>query len=1054
MVGVSCLVRNTALVQDLKDLVQYVAYDAVGRGTDASLRSVYNTIRESGIEIDLQSLGYIYNDSLPKSYQNFDSDNEVNDYILKSYNDAIERAALLEDKDTDKKIGEDKPEIYLVNGLLNMFTNANIEDKETQSDMLRMQNALWSGIQRKLNLPENQKPKNSTEWKDILNKALGYESLGIRDLSGKLNSISDLYDGMRKQLIDANRQMKNSADPATLQRWNEMINGLEATTYSLLFSRGEAKELLNGIMKEAGFGKTLKSGETIIDWNKLAGGIGSVQDVRSNVEKVLTDNGFNQSVIDGVKKSLENEFNDLHAQILEKSAQSLASQEGRLGAETNQKSDLRRLAELNNLGIFDSAHDRLLNSIIGVPDIQQQDIDDLKLLADAASELFREIDKNYGNEIFASRHLQTIQRSIDKIISRNIGNKTTLMKIVNAIKSFFDVLLTGLLMRPFTILENLYSGIKEVLVPTIMGRGLKKEDLKIYRKMLSDVSIRGQAFGEEVGNFSPQELYTNTLKWKWDWKNWSGKGIKEKSESLIFALMLPGRIGLLGFDSANKVTLTNKVFNNSIYQALTQKGMKKDEAIKFMNEALYGESFKDAEKRAKELIEKINTNLPDRLKVPVNSRTITTFANDLVKHNLNANGALNNDVIEAANKSAYHVAGYGLGHEANNTLSTAIKGYRNRRKQEGDRLAKSKEWNKLALHRLKDTFVNGMVLRFTGGATNWMYLRAQSGLGVGLFTGFLGNWNGDIDFKDKASIEQSMKDIQNRRNMISRSIIGIGATALAYTIGYALTRSMGDDDEKKKLQELYDQQSEIEKTKGAISEKGKSWPVSSKGKTKAQTLNEIAEEIKSAQANVDPFQAIKQNWMQSRLFKKTAPDIMLLHYYVDTDKSNYAAALDYVQQTTGLGSSFSTSAKVASASTLVYRGDYDGANGQLASIAGERFAVPTWQAYKDWGKLFQWVTGGTPTSDYKKPTDFSEGLWGGGALEDLGFYKRNPTITNLPGIGGAAYEKFKAQGITKFDDLKANEEWYNMKDESGKFILDKDDREKAKKGYEKYTKQK
>ena len=50
MIGVSCLVKNTVLVQDLKDLVEYIGYERVGAGKSASVSEVYNIIRQSGIE--------------------------------------------------------------------------------------------------------------------------------------------------------------------------------------------------------------------------------------------------------------------------------------------------------------------------------------------------------------------------------------------------------------------------------------------------------------------------------------------------------------------------------------------------------------------------------------------------------------------------------------------------------------------------------------------------------------------------------------------------------------------------------------------------------------------------------------------------------------------------------------------------------------------------------------------------------------------------------------------------------------------------------------------
>lgn len=1043
MTGVSCLAKNTQLQQDLKDIVEYIAYDRIGRGKDASVASVYNTIRKSGIEIDLQSVGHIYNEVLDKSYQQIMSDQEVNDYMLKSFNDAIRRAALLEQKEPkEEQIGQDASEIYVTNGILNMFYNSEMPNEDTQSDMLKMQNALWKGVQRKLKMPETQKPQNNEQWRDILGKALGYEQLGTVDLNGRLNSISDLYNAMRDELNAAMSEAKKQADPATYERLQEMVNGLESSTYSLLFSQKEARKLLDDMMKEAGFGKTLKSGKTILDWNKLAGGIGSIQDIRENVEKVLTDNGYSQDVIEGVKDSLVNEFTEFQTRILEKADKELAKREKGIDREPSSKSDLRRLAELNNLGIFESTHDRVLYNLLNVGELQQEDISDLKQISQAASNLYREVDKNYGSEVFASRQFQALQRSIDQIIARNINDKTKLLKALSIAKNFFDVYLTGLLTGPLTIMENLWSGVKEMFVPTIMGAGVNKQDAELYWRMLADVTKRGQSFGEEIGSFAPRELYVNTLGWKW-----KGATVKEKAESLLFALTIPARVGLLGFDSANKVTITNKTFKNAIYKALTQNGMSKEDAKKFMNEALYGQSFEDAKAKAKEMMEKVNNDLPDKYKIQINNNTITTLANDLVKANLNANGAITTEVLEAAYKSSYHVAGYGLGHEANNPLSKQIKTWRNDMAKEEQRLAKEKDWNKLAMHRLKSTFMNNIVVRFTAGATNWLYLRAQSGLGIGLLTGFMGDWNKDIDFESKEKIQQSIKDIQNARNKIGRALVGISYMALGYMIYYALSP---DDDEskKKRLSELNKKRDELKKIKARDFEGG--------AEEKAKQISETDKEIKSLEEATSLMKKIKSNWMGGRIFRKVSPDVMLLHYYLDTEKNEYLGAVKFAQNAYGVGDKYSLGSKAQDAGELYWKGDTDAANGMLSSVVGDRFGVPLWRAGKDWFKVGKWIGGEKVASDFEAPHNFADGLWGGGMLEDLGFYDKNPAITILPGIGAKTYEKFKEKGIKNMSDLKGNW-WETMyQDENGndKYILNAGDRIKAKEAADKYKEEK
>jgi hypothetical protein len=1046
MVSVNCLIKNTQLQQDLKDIVEYIAYDRIGRGKDASVASVYNTVRKAGIEVDLQSVGHIYNDVLDKKYQQIMSDQEVNDYMLKSFNDAINRAAKLQQpKAKEQQIGQDAPEIHVTNGILNMFYKSEVPDEQTKSDMLKMQNALWKGIQRKLKLPESGKPKTDEQWKDILGKALGYEQLGMTDLNGRLNGIADLYNAMRDELNDAISQVKKEADPAAFERLQAMVNGLESSTYSLLFSQKEARKMLDEMMKEAGFGKTLKNGQTILDWNKLAGNIGSVQDIRDNVEKVLSDNGYNQDVIDGVKNSLQNEFTEFQTRILEKAEKELSKREKAIDREKSDKSDLRRLAELNNLGIFESSHDKALYNLLGVGELQQEDIQDLKQISQAASNLYREIDKNYGSEVFVSREFQALQRSIDSIIARNINNKTKLLKALSIIKNFFDVYLTGLLAGPLTIMENLWSGIKEVLVPTIMGAGLNKQDAQMYWRMLADVTSRGQSFGEEIGSFAPRELYVNSLQWKW-----KDSTIKEKGNSLLFALTIPARVGLLGFDSANKVTITNKTFKNAIYKALTQQGMSKEDAKNFMNEALYGQSFEDAKKKAKELMEKTNNDLPDKYKIPINNNTITTLANDLVKANLNANGGLTKEVIEAAYKSSYHVAGYGLGHEANNMLSKQIKGLRNIMAKEEQKLAEAKEWDKLAFQRLKSTLVNNIVIRFAAGATNWLYLRAQSGLGIGLATGYFGKWlhGNKIDFDTKETIQQSIKDIENSRNKIGRALVGISYATLSYFIYFALSAGKDDEEKKKRLAELNNKREKLKKTHYTEFNGG--------ADERAKQIAETDADIKMLEEETSLMKSIRGNWMGSRIFRKVAPDVLLLHYYLSTEKNKYLGAVKFAENAYGLGNQYSAASKAQEAGSLYWKGDTDAGTGMLTSIAGDRFGVPLWRARKDWFRLGKWIGGGKVSSDFEAPHNAADGLWGGGMLEDLGLYDRNPAITILPGIGGKGYEKFKEKGITNMNDLKG--EWWNttFTDENGteKYILNANDRIKAKDAAEKYKEEK
>jgi len=1036
MLDISCLVKNTTLRNDLNDLVEFIAYSRVAKNLDAGLQSIYNDIRMSGIEVDLQTIGFIYNDVLPKSYAQFDSDHDVNEYALKSYNDAINRAARLEaPEQLERQIGQNSPDLEVVNGILNMFTKLNTEISDPiYSDMRMMQEALWKGIQRKLNLTNSAVPKDQKDWEELLTQALGYENLGMTDINGRLNGIDDLFNSMKDQLDTATQEMEAKGDYATAQKWREMTGKLKASAYSLLFSKQEAKTFITSIMKEAGYGKELKDGKTVIDWKKLSNETGSVLDIYNNIDRVMRDKGYSDSVIDGVQDSFVNELNDLNAKIVEWRLKQMENKSEALNRASNKKTDLKRLAELNNLGIFQSAHDKLLSSVVGISDLQAQDLADLEELAKAASNLYREIDKNYGNDVFASSALQTIQRHIDRIVQRNINNKSVLMRIISAIKNFMDILLTGMLMGPLTIMENWLSGIKETMTPILSGKAkfTNTEDREVYRSVLADVIVRGQAYGEEVGSFAPRELYSNSLRWKW-----KGGTLKDKAESVLYGLMAPARLGLLGFDSANKAVITNKTFHNAMYQALLQHGKTEEEAANILNEALHGKKFEDAKTDASDILNNINTQLSAKYAIPVNNSTITRLANDLVKANLNTDGLFTDrakaiEIVVSTLKGSYHVAGYGLGHEPNNPLSKMIKDARDRMVKGEEKLRSAKKWDRLAWHKLGSTFMNGMILRFTGGATNWVVLRAQSGLGLGIASGFLGgNANADIDFKNTDTIKQSIRERLGARNQIGRGMAGLSYTLMGYVVYYLLTKG-GDDDrerKKKRLEEL----------------------------SKYVQTPEVKLEIKQLTSEASIMQQIKSSYMGNRLFKKVSPDLMLLQYYVQTDKNAWMGATNYVIKTSGIASDFSTASKFNDAMNYYRNNEIDPGNGALASIAGDRTAVPLWRAYKDWYKLGNWIVGNNVSSDFKKPTNISEGIFGGGALEDWGVYQRNSSITILPGIGPKTIERYKTLGIENMGDLEKNPGWENMMyiNEKGQpeFILDSDDRKAAKAAAEKWIKE-
>ena len=1208
MITLGCVFRNTDVYNEIKDAVAFLADSLLAEEKSPHLGSIYYFLRKSGVEVDLQTVGHAYKEVLPRNDRNYMTDEEVDEYTLRNYDQAVKRASKSRDVEINKELGDDKTELDVVIGLLNMFAKTNVNVTETKTIHAQMREALWKAMQKQLNLPMNRRPTTSKEWRDLLNQALGYDALGIEDVSGRVNSMADLFDAMQEELERAYRDLGDNADPMIMARWEQAVNTLRRAAYSLIFSKPEARNMVMGLMKEAGYTKQLATGREVLDWTKLAGDIGTVDDVRDIVERVVRTAGYDQRVVEAVKEALVEEFNELRTEVITKQieqeeriaregtkytqdeaglSQALGTQsvaewirtenienleqleqaantilagkkylpavraqiiqrlkdfytrnyakianreakeavrdilggmsalewikangiqtqselydtlakslrdrglsdeafaeiikefnrildldnraekelqrrEDAIGRNAQAKTDIRRLAELYNLGLFDTADHRvLLHRLLGVEGTTAQDLDDIAQIARAASELAKWVDKNLGDDVFATRQYQYLQRHIDRLVARNINNKTGLLKILGVIRAFFDLMLSGLLAGPFTIIENIWSGIKAGWGSMITGPGkVSKEDREIFWNMLYDVAASGQPYGEEVGQFAPRELFSNMLEFKW-----KDGTPAEKALSLLYLLHLPGRIGLLAFDSANKVYATNMHFKHAIFQALRQAGMDDVTINNFMNHALNGQAFEAAKDQAEEILNQVNANLPPKFRREVTPKAIISLANDVVKANLNANQVIPIEVIREAAKGAYHVAGYGLGHEPNNYLSKAIAGIRKDWRQREEEFIRRKDWNALATHRMVTMFINSVVIKFLGGATNWMYLRFQEA-GLGLVTGFVGGRpNRNInDFSNREEIRAAIRERQLARHQIGRAIVGI-SMGLMSTMLMALLYASDEEDEvlisewQKKIQDLQKkrgqalQQALIDAgvegvTKENVTEK------------KAVLISQWKEELAAAQYKINPYMKIKSSWMLKRGFLKVAPDALLIKYYMNTEPNNLTAALKYAQQTTGMGSPYSADEKFEGAMKMARAGDMDGANGALGNIIGSSFQVPMYRAYKDWGKLTQWVAGKDVQSDYRDPTSFTEGLLGGGMLEDIGVYTPKISITVLDGIGVVSRERFREHGINTLGDLQRNPEWWKLTyiDDNGteRPILGPADQVQAKQHFEQYNKE-
>ncbi len=741
------------------------------------------------------------------------------------------------------------------------------------------------------------------------------------------------------------------------------------------------------------------------------------------------------------------------------------------------KNNIERLVELNNLGGFDGSHDRLVQDILGVDGLQKQDMDDVKAIMSGFGRLFREMESRYGSGAspFAVYPQQVLMDKLHSIFHRNQNNKAFTLKVINGLNNAKDLMQTGTISAAFSLMRNPLANHFEKLIEKISGPASvfnylngNKERNEVMAATLMDVATGGPNYGSGVSDFAAQTHFLKDKTLGWDDNK---SDLVNLRDNIIGAVYVPAKIGLEAADSGLKVAISNVTFNNHIYMALTSPdggGLSDHDAQNWMRESMYGRNWEQAKATAKEILEAVNDSIAEeRLKMKITPEAITRFANDIVKLDLETNGAVGapgvgKDMILACARSAYSVAGTGLGHEPNNSISRMIRLIRQEYNRKEKELVKRQEWDKLAALKFGRFVTEVLGFRFLGGSTNWLVLGAQKAGYPVITTTVAGQmrriWGGKpnasrskVNFGTPADAERTLKEFSKARNAQGRAIMGLGVTGILMLLGYMLAKEYGTPEGKIAL-------SNADTARGKLDTLMQN-PLLPNDQLMRMSMDayqqNLDKQIDSLKIANVLMERIKSDPMSAKAFRTFSPDALLTWFYIDQAPDVLGGILNYGTNISGM--KYTQVGEFLEAANQYKMGDHNGAAGTLGQIIGDRVSFPMWRQGKDYYQLMQYPFTGKYGQVYSQPQSFYEGLFGGGVMEDVfGHDNHNifdPAITLVPGIGQSSYEAFKKAGISTMSDMKNNPNWPNMKDAKGQTILDPKARLKAWEFYNKYASQ-
>ncbi len=668
-----------------------------------------------------------------------------------------------------------------------------------------------SNLQKRIDAIREEILSGERDLKQSKDKLQGKKLDQLREQKKSLEALRDKYlpkdkdpyadkkaakaveDKLVKENIELNRQIakgekdikegKESSESAIIDKLKAERDGRKEILEALDPSPKIFTE--NALIKK-GFGKKVnvktKNGvieKEALDWTKLAGEEGSVDNISKHVGDVLKESGYTEEQGNRMADAFIKEYNDLRTSVIEKGLSEIARR-NQTSVTPEQKSAAKRLSELYNYGLFEKKNfdefEIVLNKALGVSKLTGERI---KRVEDIAKAMSTALSSKYQGKKLEQYQIQAAEQHIQELVRDEITDELSIASIrsdgkIDRSKVFYKITdLAGSYMDMAqmmalntvknAVLENPISGYMEAVFNKVGNKDAATKEIrgnasKIGGKILKEmVSEKGSPFGDVTSTFVTRGNIEREL-----------NKVTDKKAYQTALSTLTGKTLLSGMDSYYKSINTERNFLTNVQKILTQdrkiggeivKGMTKDEARNYIAERLSKQNYAEAEKTAKEIIEKVNKDAGRKI-FNDSENFVARLANDIVKGSLVTGGKITSDMVTGSYEAAYDAAGRGLGHVANNIASRMIGTETGRIENKIKQLIKEKDYQNAAYYRMYGMLFKNILNPYVGGGTNWVVLQLERG-GAGLVTG-LGSMIKDRNARKlDLTTDAGLKDMKN-----------------------------------------------------------------------------------------------------------------------------------------------------------------------------------------------------------------------------------------------------------------------------------------------------
>lgn len=599
----------------------------------------------------------------------------------------------------------------------------------------------------------------------------------------------DLHAKLKKAGVDIDLESAASIYADTfasdINNFSNFETEVELANYSKIYPPVSA-EVKKALM-DAGYKKTDKNGNEILDWTKL---------MRKTEDEIKQEiKGQNLPNQYEVFNSLQGEYKQIVSTAIIKAKNDLSKRNTPITA--RQKNAIDKIADLQVRGLFSDFKDDYNNAMSNAIGADSDQIDAMNEI-DNIGKTARMLE---ASGVGTNNYLgQVLQDQVNKIVSKaRYKDASWGYKIVKALSNIVEMANLAILNNLGNRGQNFLSG-KVGRINSGLSYGMSPKEIDELASSAKRDVIRngGVDFGDVNNMFNGDRTTSEKV------REWINKLVSKDGQNTAvnwWYAQIMGTAALNGIDNFNKVKNTWVRFISGMEDILVSKGMTKEEASKKLHEEIFGQKWVDARNKAEKIMlgmQQAGSN------IKINKESIDRFGADVVKAELINNKIFTEDELNAAWEAGYKSTGLEMGHVANNPLSASLQKLKQNYTDSINKALVEKKYSKAAFEVLKDMFISKIGMRFAGGGTNWIVLKVEKG-GLGLFTGLLGRAANHSSYRDRRSLSQMTnteieENIYNRQRVNDRLVRGLtGLTTNTALILIASSALGGEEDKERKI---------------------------------------------------------------------------------------------------------------------------------------------------------------------------------------------------------------------------------------------------------------